>query len=293
MERAFPSGKEQAYSKLQSQSAAIKSCRPKKELDHIIYVVGNWQAGVKIRKMASGPKRDSLLDFCQEHPLGNKYIHQYCLEEIYVPGDLEPHTVAKRLKMNVKGDRVPGGIVVTRETLFNAIDEWHCGNGHLGQERTWTYCKKKYWNVSQDPVKDYLKTCLTCMQKNLVANTEKGSHTPIVSKLFCDRFQIDLVNFHKLWKKDPIGVLMHWVMAIKDHATGLTYLCALPRKRPELVTYKLQEIFGAIGYPFFPHQHQQWKGIHSEVDLEISLSFESQCPIGHWQAKKPSRPRIC
>jgi hypothetical protein len=87
MERAFPSGKEQAYSKPKSISAAIKSCRPKKELDYITFVVGIWQAGVEIRKMASGPKRDSLLDFCREHPLGNNYIHQFCLEEIYVPGD--------------------------------------------------------------------------------------------------------------------------------------------------------------------------------------------------------------
>jgi len=43
-------------------------------------------------------------------------------------------------------------------------------------------------------------------------------------------------------------VLMRWVMTIKDHVTGLTYLCALPRKHPHLIAYKLQEIFGIIGY---------------------------------------------
>jgi transposase InsO family protein len=42
-------------------------------------------------------------------------------------------------------------------------------------------------------------------------------------------------------------------MTLKDHATGLTYLCALPRKRPNLVAYKLQEIFGLIGYPKIFH----------------------------------------
>ncbi len=46
---------------------------------------------------------------------------------------------------------------------------------------------------------------------------------------------------------------MRWVMTIKDHATGLTYLCALPRKRPHLIAYKLQEIFGIIGYPKIFH----------------------------------------
>jgi hypothetical protein len=37
-------------------------------------------------------------------------------------------------------------------------------------------------------------------------------------------------------------------MTLKDHATGLTYLTALPRKQAHLVTYKLQEVFGVIGY---------------------------------------------
>jgi hypothetical protein len=46
---------------------------------------------------------------------------------------------------------------------------------------------------------------------------------------------------------------MHWVLTIKDHATGLMYLCALPRKRPDLVAYKLQDIFGVIGYPKIFH----------------------------------------
>ena len=46
---------------------------------------------------------------------------------------------------------------------------------------------------------------------------------------------------------------MRWVMTIKDHATGLTYLCALPRKRPHLIAYNLQELFGIIGYPKIFH----------------------------------------
>ena len=46
---------------------------------------------------------------------------------------------------------------------------------------------------------------------------------------------------------------MRWVMTIKDHPTGLTYLCALPRKRHHLIVYKLQEIFGIIGYPKIFH----------------------------------------
>jgi hypothetical protein len=119
------------------------------------------------------------------------------------------------------------------------------GNGHLGSERTWTYCKNTYWNVSQEHVRIYLKTCLTCMKKNLVTRTFKGSRKPIFSKSFHNRFQLDIINFQALRKRNLFGVLMRWVLTIKDHATGLMYLCALPQKRPDLVAYKLQEILTA------------------------------------------------
>jgi hypothetical protein len=92
------------------------------------------------------------------------------------------------------------------------------------------------------------------MKKNPITQPAKGSRKPIKSRRYRNRFQIDLIDFRKLRKRDPFGVLMCWVMTIKDHATGLTYLCALPRKRPHLIAYKLQEIFGIIGYPKIFHR---------------------------------------
>jgi transposase InsO family protein len=91
------------------------------------------------------------------------------------------------------------------------------------------------------------------MKKNPITQPAKGSRQPIRSRCYRDRFQIDLIDFCKLRKRDNFGVLMRWVMTIKDHATGLTYLCALPRKRPHLIAYKLQEICGIIGYPKIFH----------------------------------------
>jgi hypothetical protein len=125
----------------------------------------------------------------------------------------------------------------------------------MGQEKTWGYCKEKYYNVSQALVKHYCETCPACMKKNPITQPAKGSRKPIRSRRYRDRFQIDLIDFCKLRKRrDPFGVLMRgWVMTIKDHATGLTYLCALPRKRPHLIAYKLQEIFGILGYPKIFH----------------------------------------
>ena len=126
------------------------------------------------------------------------------------------------------------------------------------------------------------------MQKNPVTKPKKGALKPIVSKLFHDRFKVDLVYFRKLRNQDPFGVLMRWVMTIKDHATGLTYLCALPRKRPDLVAYKLQEIFGAIGYPKIFHTNNG-----KEFTAKSILKFLRHSNPSVLLVTGRPRPRLC
>jgi len=86
------------------------------------------------------------------------------------------------------------------------IDEWHRDNGHMGQERTWGYCKEKYYNISQSLVRLYCETCPDCMKKNPITQPRKGSRKSIRSRCYRDRFQIDLIDFSKLRKMDPFGV---------------------------------------------------------------------------------------
>jgi hypothetical protein len=75
----------------------------------------------------------------------------------------------------------------------------------------------------------------------------------LVDLTFRERFELDLIDFCKLKKRDPFGVLMHCILTLKDHVTVLVYLCALPRKQANHIAYKLQEIFGIIGYPKIFH----------------------------------------
>jgi hypothetical protein len=42
---------------------------------------------------------------------------------------------------------------------------------------------------------DLFEDVPTCMTKNPVTITFKGSRKPIFSKSFCDRFQLDIINF--------------------------------------------------------------------------------------------------
>ncbi len=138
----------------------------------------------------------------------------------------------------------------------------------MGQERTWTYCRSKYFNVTQQLVRIYCETCVACCKKNPVGNTQKGSRKPIMSLNWQSMFEIDLMDLCKLQKRDPFGVLMHWILTLKDHAILLVYLCALPRKRVKLIAYKLQEIFGIIGYPMIFHT-DNGKEFTAKVVLEF------------------------
>ena len=248
MKRAFSVRSHAPDDPLTTVSARIKMCRPQEDLDKIISILENWRVGVNIKNKDHCPERDSILKFRKANTNGAKYAKQYVLDYIQIPGSDTLRTVLRRKESNAIGR-----IVVSREEVFDCIDKVHKDNGHMGQERTWMYCKDTYWNIAQALVKHYCLTCPTCMKKKPITQPAKGSRKPIRSRRYRDRFQIDFIDFRKLRKRDPFGVLMRWVMTIEDHATGLTYLCALPRKRPHLIAYKLQEIFGVIGFPKIFH----------------------------------------
>ena len=143
---------------------------------------------------------------------------------------------------------------MSREQIFDAINEWyHDGSGHFSAERTWTSCRQKYWNCKQPLVCLFCELCPECFQKNPAIKAMKRSRKPIKSRLFQEHFQIDLIDMCKLCKKNPYGVLMRWIVTIKDHATGYTMIDCIPHKSAQFVAHVLQSFFGHIGYPFIFH----------------------------------------
>jgi len=84
-------------------------------------VVKNWQHGVELKDMLPSLEKDQLTEFHREHPRGNKYCHQYFLEEIYVPGMDEPQYVIRRRETGKNKGK--DCIVLSREKVFDAIDD--------------------------------------------------------------------------------------------------------------------------------------------------------------------------
>jgi hypothetical protein len=181
MQRAFPPqlanvGKAKTQG---AAAASIKACRPQSEIDYIVYVLMNWQVGIRLTELNPGTERDRLQGFRRKHHNGPKITTKYCLEQIQVPNEA-PRIVLRRRELAKDGKKDAGRIVVLREQVFDAIDEWNQGHAHMGQERTWTYCRSKYFNITQQLVHIYCKTCVACCKKNPVGNTQKGSRKPIM-----------------------------------------------------------------------------------------------------------------
>jgi hypothetical protein len=83
--------------------------------------------------------------------------------------------------------------------------------------------------------------------------SRKGAKKPILSSEFPDRFQVDLIDMQTMRKRDVYGQMQRWSMTVKDHSTGLVYLCAIPWKRAAFVAAELEKFFGFVGYPEIFH----------------------------------------
>ncbi len=80
----------------------------------------------------------------------------------------------------------------------------------------------------------------------------KGTKKPILSSEFRDRIQVDLIDMRAMSKWDIHGHMQRWIMTVKDHSTGLVYLCALPQKKAIFVAAELEKYIG-FGYPEIFH----------------------------------------
>ena len=91
-------------------------------------------------------QRNRLRDFKRNNKHGFK-CQAILLGEYYTSWRTVAHS-GEKIEENTEGKMAPGRIVVSKEQVFDVIDEWHIRNNHHGQERTSTYCSRKYYNVS-------------------------------------------------------------------------------------------------------------------------------------------------
>lgn len=198
---------EAAFAVANAEVAAGKKdnrvCKQQHELQRIIDCVSYWNK--MDSKVKDGTISDSELkefkDFKKkkENKPGSKWRTQYHTEEVPLP-DNNMVVVTRRLETRKVGTTETtfiGRILVSQEESFERIAEHHLAAGHLGQEMTYTNCNVKYYNLTQDMVKSFCRTCPTCLEDNPIIPQPVGAAKPIYSQAFRDRFQVDLIDMRK------------------------------------------------------------------------------------------------
>jgi hypothetical protein len=136
--------------------------------------------------------------------------------------------------------------------IFDVIHEAHSRQGHLKVEKTLANCMM-FYNPTYKLCKLFINDCFICHEKHPKVLARKGAKKPILSSEFCDHFQVDLIDMRTMRKRDVYGQMQRWIMTVKDHSTGLVYLCMPPRKKAEFVAAKLEKFFRFVGYPKIFH----------------------------------------
>ncbi len=232
-------------SKLPKKLKKYKSVKTVEQYQDIICVLTNWGDDDVLKNASYDDSEASTkLKFRKSNPQGYNYVKYFDVEKT--------ETLDGSVKMILK-HKNSGGVVSHMLNIFDVIHDAHCRLGHMKVEKTLANCLPMFYSPTYELCKLFIADCFVCHEKHPSVPATKGAKKPILSSKFCDRIQVDLINMRAMRKRDIYGNMQRWIMTVKNHLTGLVYLCALPGKKAVFVAAELEKYFGLIGYPEIFH----------------------------------------
>jgi len=217
-----------------------KSVKTVEQYNYIIEVLTNWGDAALIESLhPNDPLYSSIRAFRKKHVKGYEYVKKFELEHV-ATSDGFPKVLLKHKKS--------GKIILHMLDLFDVIHEAHGRQGHLKVDKTLSNCQS-FFSPTYELCKLFIRFCYVCHEGSPIVESRKGAKRPILSSEFRDRFQVDLIDMRTLRRLDVYGQMQRWIMTVKDHSTGLVYLCALPNKMANYIAAELDKYFGFVGYP--------------------------------------------
>jgi hypothetical protein len=221
-----------------------KSVKSVEQYNYIIEVLSNWGDDAVLKEASpDDPDVNTCQNYCKENIQGYSYVKLFVLEEA--------EGLDESLKKMLKHKK-SGGVVLHMLDIFDIIHKAHSRQGHLKVDKTLANCTI-FYSPTYKLFKLFIADCFVCQERHPNVPARKGAKKPILSSEFRGRFQVDLIDMRTMRKKDVYGQMQRWIMTVKDHSTGLVYLCALPRKKAAFVAAKLEKFFGFVGYPEIFH----------------------------------------
>ncbi len=215
------------------------------QYEEIIRVLTNWGDDAFLKKSSSDDSEAAaFLKFRKSNPQGYNYVKHFEVELTETPNG--------SVKMILK-HKNSGCIVSHMLNIFDVIHDAHCRLGHMKVEKTLANRTSMFYSPTYELCKLFIADCSVCHEKLPSVPATKGAKKPILSSKFRDTIQKDLIDMRVMRKRDIYGNMQCWIMTVKDHSTGLVYLCALPSKKAQFVAAELEKYFGLIGYPEIFH----------------------------------------
>ncbi len=115
-------------------------------------------------------------------------------------------------------------------------------NGHSGIRRTENTAQQHYVNVSHVMIDKFVAGCFYQLDRKFP--TKPKDIEPNISSHFNSGGQVDLINMTAY----PDGN-MYWILHYQDHHDKMSYLKALPNKRPATIAAVLFILFLQQGAP--------------------------------------------
>lgn len=151
---------------------------------------------------------------------------------------------------------------VSKEDLFEVINEIHVSSGHGGRNRTKYDANEKYANITKEAIMVYLPLCAVCQKKS--SNKRKGLVSkPIVEKKFNSRAQLDLIDMQS---QEYNGY--RFIFNYQDHLTKFVSLRPLKTKTAEEVAFNLLKVYTIFGAPAILH-HDNGREFVNKVLVEL------------------------
>jgi hypothetical protein len=221
-----------------------KSVKSVEQYNYIIEVLSNWGDNAVLKEASpDDPNANVCQNYGKENIRGYSYVKLFVLEEAEgLDGSLK----------HILKHKKSGGIVLHMLDIFDVIHEAHSRQGHLKVDKTLANCTMLD-SSTYKLCKLFINDCFICHERHPNVPARKGAKKPILSSEFSNRFQVDLIDMQTMRKRDVYGQMQRWIMTVKDHLTGLVYLCALPRKKATFVAAELEKFFDFVGYPKIFH----------------------------------------
>ena len=187
---------------------------------------------------------------------GYNLRQKYRVGKRIIASDEDPtsNRVEKFLYRHDPGRNSHNKIVCAAEDIFDAILNAHVMIGHKKLATTKNKCNEIYFNITSKQCNILIQLrphCAIAQKKS--RNNTKDLEAARKSVGFRDCIQVDFVDYQSHPCKDHNGVVMRFLMVVKDHFTKYVWLRPIQRKEATLVSSELHILFHEIGFPTVLH----------------------------------------